>query len=245
MLFPSGRVIAVRFVIGIAKTNIEVLPIYEYVKRISTRYLTNSEDIDISIAITEEDIEEEQKRAGVTISRGYQESVAVYRKIAEAMLSRNTFLMHGSVVAIGQKAFMITAPSGVGKTTRANLWLKTIPDSHILNGDKPLIKLADGKAYACGTPWCGKENQGRNEILPLKAIFFLERAEKNSVQELSFSEAFIPLLKQTYRPESAEKMKKTLQLLGELKGKVRFFKFQSNLEEEAVRMAYEAATSES
>ena len=51
--------------------------------------------------------------------------------------------MHGAVVAIDNKAYMFTANSGVGKTTRAKLWLNEYPDSIIVNGDKPLIKITE------------------------------------------------------------------------------------------------------
>lgn len=232
-----------RILIQLAQKNIEIISKYEYIKSISKRFLIDCNHIDFSVAPSDEDILFELRLDGVSSSLSYQEAIAVYRKIADAMLAYNTFLMHGCVIAVNEECFMITASSGVGKTTRANTWLKTIPNSHILNGDKPLIKISDGQVFACGTPWCGKENQGTNEILPLKAIFFLERSEENSVTEIPFSEAFIPLLKQTYRPQSADKMKQTLHLLNELKGKVRFFRFCSNLDEEAVKMAYAAATS--
>ena len=32
-------------------------------------------------------------------------------------------------------------PSGTGKTTHSRLWLENVPDSHILNGDKPFLQV--------------------------------------------------------------------------------------------------------
>ena len=134
--------------------------------------------------------------------RGY-EVLALNRIIADKMLGYNTFLMHGAVVAYRGEAYMFAAPSGTGKTTRIRLWLDEYPDSFVVNGDKPLIKIDNEKAYACGTPWCGKEGWNRNTIVPLRAIYLLERSDfskKNKIEEVKIGEAFPDLL--TFTEES-------------------------------------------
>ena len=142
------------------------------------------------------------------------------------------------------QAYMITAPSGTGKTTRLRFWLQQIPGSYVVNGDKPLISLRDEQVYACGTPWCGKEGLQTPVDVPLKAIFILERAdegEETTVTELRMSEAFPQLLSQTNRPADAALMVKTLHLMSAMEGKVVFFRLRSNRIPEEIRKAYEAA----
>lgn len=94
---------------------------------------------------------------GVATTRFYGdiENEIIQKKIADVMPSFNTFLMHGSVVSLNNQAYMFTAPSGTGKTTRTRLWVDEYPSSIVINGDKPLIKVTEEDIFACGTPWCG------------------------------------------------------------------------------------------
>ena len=112
-----------------------------------------------------------------------------------------------------------------------------------MNGDKPLIRLTETQAIACGTPWCGKENQGENAMVPLKAIVLMERGEGNKMEEVTFGRAFPFLLQQTYRPSDPVKMKKSLTLLSKLNGRVRFYRFVfNNMKDDAFSVSYQALT---
>lgn len=175
--------------------------------------------------------------------RGIENQI-IYRKIVEQSINYNTLLVHGSVVAMSGNGYMFTAPSGVGKTTRTRIFRNIYPDSIVVNGDKPLIKITSTQAIACGTPWCGKEGWNSNTMVPLRAIFLLERAdegENSSIEEVSIGRAFPALLQQTYRPDAPDLMKKTLFLLKSLENKVKIYRFRSAPTEESVRLAYETA----
>ena len=152
--------------------------------------------------------------------------------------------MHGAVIALDdQTSFMFTAKSGTGKTTHIRKWLENAPGAFVVNGDKPLIKIADTEAIAYGTPWCGKEHLNTNIGVPLRAIVLMERSEDNAIEEITFSQAFPTLLQQTYRPADADKMRKTLSLLSALNGKMKFYRFRfNNLKPDAFRVSYEALT---
>ena len=200
----------------------------------------------IEISADENDMAWERdvaKKEKVPQGNGNLENLAIHRKIGEAMLDWDTFLMHGAVVAVGQSAYMFTAKSGTGKTTHVKKWLDNAPGAYVVNGDKPLIKITDSGAVACGTPWRGKERMGANVMTPLKAIALMERGENNAIREIPFKEAFSFLLQQTHRPGDPEKMKKTLALLSQLNGKVRFYKFIfNNLKDDCFDVAYGAMT---
>ena len=117
----------------------------------------------------------------------------------------------------------------------------------MVNGDKPLIKIDDAQAIACGTPWCGKEGWNTNTMVSLRAIFLLERVadgEADSIEELTFRKAFPYLLNQVYCPKEPELMKKTLSLLKTLDGRVKIYKFRSTPTKEAVKLSYETAKPE-
>ena len=224
---------------------IAVDSMYAEVHSLCKNYLCSLKP-EIRIAIEEADIAYERQKTDKDPSAyadSYLETLAVYRKTCDALLPFDTFLMHGAVVAIRKTAYMFTAESGTGKTTHIRKWLDRLEDAYIVNGDKPLIKMTDTEAIACGSPWCGKEQMETNTMVPLKAIVFMERGDNNVINEVSYDQIFINLLKQTYQPNDAESMKKTLHLLLQLRKKVRFFRFVfNNMKPDAFDVAYQALT---
>ena len=234
------------FCIAVAGHTVAVHALHTRVYSLCKDYLTDLAP-DMEVTVTESDLEEERKEAKKTIStmkdNAYLEILAIYRKICEKMLAFDTFLMHGAVVAAGGNAYMFTAVSGTGKTTHVKKWLKHAEGAFVVNGDKPLVRITDTQAIACGTPWCGKEGLGTNAMAPLKAIALMERGEENVMEQISFGQAFSFLLQQTYCPRSADQMRKTLSLLSAMRDKVRFYRFRfNNLKDDAFSVAYQALT---
>ena len=69
----------------------------------------------------------------------------------------NTLEMHASVIENGGKGYLFLAKSGTGKSTHSKMWLRNIPDSHLLNDDNPIVRvLEDGSVRVYGSPWSGK-----------------------------------------------------------------------------------------
>lgn len=236
------------FCISIAGHTVGIDSMYGDTYLLCRNYLSE-DDPDIQVKTTEEDIRFEHEEAikeNMAIQKeGYLETLAVYRKICEEMISFDTFLMHGAVIAYRNDSYMFSAKSGTGKTTHIRKWLARLDDAYVVNGDKPLIRMTGSEAIACGTPWCGKEIMETNTMIPLKAIVLMERGEENRMEEISFRLAFPMLLQQTYRPNGSEKMKKTIQLVSQLNGKVRFFRFIfNNMKDDAFDVAYQALTGE-
>lgn len=170
---------------------------------------------------------------------GYLETLAVYRKLAVLMLDRDVLLFHGCVVAVGDEAYLFTAKSGTGKTTHVNLWLKNIPGAYIVNGDKPMLLLTEDGVIAYGTPWQGKEQYGCNTAVPLKAVCILERAADNHIERVTMGQVLTLLIQQAYRPKEAEKLRKTLSLVGQLGSRTALYRLGCNMQDEAALVAYE------
>ena len=229
------------FIIGIADLKIRIITPSSGTYGYCIKYLTKGHS-DYDIIVSEKDVQNEIKKSplkGDFLNLAYLETVAVYRKIADVVLQNDIILMHGAVIAINNSAYMFSAPSRTGKTTHIKLWLNNLPGTFVVNGDKPLIKISSTQVVACGTPWCGKERMGTNAIVPLKAIIFMERAEDNYIDEITFPQAYPFLLQQTNIPDDPQKAKKALNLLSELYGKVRFYKFQfNNFKDDCFDVAY-------
>ena len=186
----------------------------------------------------------EDEAEGIPVRRfsdGYLETLAVYRKIAERMPDYDTFLFHGSCMAVDGEGYLFTAKSGVGKSTHARLWRELLGTRAVMvNDDKPLIRVTRAGAEACGTPWDGKHRLSSNIAVPLRAVCLLERAERNSIRPISASEAYPMLLQQAYRPMDAAALEKTLHLIDALTESVRFWRLRCNTDPEAARLAYDA-----
>lgn len=196
---------------------------------------------DFRIALTDEDMSHK-----LTPNNGKKlvKSTEVLRKVADAIIECDVILFHGATVAVGNSAYLFTAPSRTGKTTHIRHWLSNLPEAYVINGDKPFIKFQGDNSLpplVCGSPWAGKENLYTNTMVPLKAIICMERAEDNSIHEITFADAFPFLLQQTYRPKDEDKMRKTLRLLQRLKSKVKFYHFYcNNFKDDCFETVYKA-----
>ena len=198
------------------------------------------------IRITQQDIDKEKEQyeenqGECSLWDNSLEFLALQRLVADKLLEHNVFLMHGAVIAYNNEAYMFTASSGAGKTTHIMKWLSKLPNSFIVNGDKPFIRFDDDAILACGSPWAGKEALYTNTMVPLKSIILMERAEENHMEQISFAQAFPGLLQQVYRPNDEEKMRKTLRLMQRLNGTVSFWRFQcNNFKDDCFDVAYKA-----
>lgn len=230
----------------IAKIPIEINTLFDSL--VHTEEYETQEAPFFTVSTSEQDILYERK---ISIEEAFYEGIpypdyspaelentAVYRRIAEKLPEYDAFVFHGSAVAVGEKAYLFTAKSGVGKTTHTNLWLKNIDGSFIVNGDKPVIRIIDGKPFVCGTPWMGKEGYGRNETVRLAAICFLMRDEENHIEKTKFQKVYPRLIGQVYRPENGALVAKTVKLLERIGQSVPIYELHCNMEDEAARVAF-------
>ncbi len=223
--------------VTLAELNIEIKNIYGYIEEYCKKYVSEFDTPDLEISVTEEDISREDDGSG--FSRGYLETLAVYRKIADKLAEHDGFLMHGVLMYADGKGILLTARSGVGKSTHALMWLKSFGSERckIINGDKPLMRFIDGKLYAYGTPWCGKEGLNINRRIELDAIAFIERAPQNETVRITADEAIFPLFKQIHFPKDELLHIKVFELSSRLVSSVEFYKIKCTPEPEAAVVA--------
>lgn len=235
------------FTISLAGYPIHVEARFESTKSFCSAYLCD-DPASVSVCVTESDLAAERgKSARLNELDGlkphpyadvYLETLALYRKITDALLERDVLLFHGSVVAYEGKAYLFAAPSGTGKTTHSRLWLSQIPGAYVLNGDKPLLRFEGDRVLACGTPWQGKETLGCNEILPLAAVCILTRDERNHIEPISFHDAFPALFVQSNLPREPQALQKALGLLDRLGRQTALYRLGCNMEPEAALVSF-------
>lgn len=237
------------FRIRIADRVIGIHAMYPHVKKLCSLYITRAEP-SIGIAITQADIDYERRKSDrETALEGnepsphtdaYLETLAVYRKIADALLADNVLLFHGSVIAVDGVGYMFTAKSGTGKSTHARLWRERFGDRAVMiNDDKPLLKITDAGVIAYGTPWNGKHHLDTNTSVPLKAICILCRGEANRIEPVGKKEAYPLLCQQSNRASDPEGMLRTLKLIEKLSGSVALYRLTCNMDPEAALVAYQ------
>ncbi len=110
-------------------------------------------------------------------------------------------VLHSSSIAYNGQGIAFSAPSGTGKSTHTGLWKEVFGDAvEIINDDKPAIYFDGKQAMLCGTPWSGKTALNRNRTVPLRAIVFIERGEKNAIRRLDTVDSMLHLTSQIVRP---------------------------------------------
>ncbi len=242
------------FTVKLAGVNIGIRPLHPYIRQYCQDYITQ-EAPEFSVGATEEELKRERQlsaqedlREGLPIrqfSDGYLETLAVYRKIALALLERDILLYHGSCLAMDGQAYLFTAKSGTGKSTHSRLWRQQFGDRvTMINDDKPLLKAGDRGATAYGTPWNGKHRLSTNTGCPLKAICILERSETNHIERISRKEGYPLLLQQVYRPKDPVALAKTLQVLDKLLSQVEIYRLGCNMDPQAALVSYRGMNGE-
>ncbi len=237
------------FCIELAGRTFKIYPQGHYIEDYCADYIVDG-DSGIVIQTTAEDIEFEKEKSlqenGYSemmkqlFSDDYLETLAVYRKIASAMLDYDTLLFHGSAISVDGEGYLFAAKSGTGKSTHTRLWRELFGKRAVMvNDDKPLLKISDQGVMVCGTPWNGKHRLSTNISVPLKALCILGRDKSNHIEPIGKMDAFAMLLQQSYRPSDAEKMAKVLKLLDRLGSSVRLYSLGCNMEPEAAVVAYE------
>lgn len=198
-----------------------------------------------SIRASLEKLDRRDGREVRAYSPGLIENGAIHALIAERISEHNVLLMHGSAVAVDNKAYIFTAPSGTGKSTHTRLWREVFGDrAFMVNDDKPMIRIENGAATVYGTPWNGKHRLGGSTEAPLKAVIRLSRGETNSIEPIGAAEAFSVLLSQLFVPSGAKELSRTLSLARQLLETVRFYGLKCNMEREAALVAYNGMNTE-
>ena len=157
------------------------------------------------------------------------------------LLKNNGMLLHSSAVEMDGKAYLFSGQCGMGKSTHTRLWQSTFGEAaQVFNDDKPALRYIDGKWYAYGAPWCGKDGINQNKKVPLAGICFLKQAKENKIRRLSTREALANVFAQTtYKFEKAENLDLMLRQAERLVQQIPIFELENRPEPEAARLSYE------
>lgn len=157
-------------------------------------------------------------------------SHAIYRKM---------FQLHSSLILYKEKGLLFLGPSGIGKTTQAELW-NQYREALIINGDMNFIQEENGRFWAWGTPWHGKSPYCVNTKAPVHALVALKQASDNSIRELTGFEKVTAVSAGVYYPEWIENgIEMCLEILDHLLRAVPVYELCCRPDEDAVKLTEE------
>lgn len=121
----------------------------------------------------------------------YLEYMELCPKVSDTLLPFRRVVFHALAFVWHERAWLLTAPSGTGKTTQYLHWKLLYKDElRILNGDKPVLAFSpDGEITVHPSPWFGKEGMRQMIHAPLGGIILLEQAKANTIRRITDREA--------------------------------------------------------
>ena len=115
------------FKIELVNTIFEINAFNESTLKYCSDFLSEKEP-NYVITMTKEDLENEKHINEDGKVYANEEISALYRKIADIFVEEDILVMHGSSFKVDNNAFIVTARSGVGKSTHVNLLKEYLKD---------------------------------------------------------------------------------------------------------------------
>lgn len=154
-------------------------------------------------------------------------------------VQRHIIYLHSSLISCQNRGLMFLGPSGIGKTTQAELWNK-YRNALIINGDVVFVQETEDVFLGWGTPWHGSSPYCENTSVPVSALIVLKQAEKNSIRELIGFEKVTAVSESVFYPRWLENgMELCLEILDHLLSSVPVYELSCRPDEEAVRLVEE------
>ncbi len=229
----------VKFCIKIADVTVGLEGRYEESVDFCKGYLSEDNNADFVVTVTEEQIEKEYVSCEGRNSRQFCENILFLKGIINSLPTYGRLVFHGVAVKAFGKAYVFTAPSGTGKSTHASLLKKYFGDEvAIINGDKPIIGMKDGVATVFSSPWCGKERWQTVDEAPLGGIVLLKRGTKNSIEKMDPSEYLKELFFQIFKPETNEDLIKMIEIMDRISQGTPFYLLECDVSKEAAETSF-------
>ena len=146
---------------------------------------------------------------------------------------------HSSLISYQGHGLMFLGPSGIGKTTQAELW-NQYRDALIINGDVVFVQETPEAFLGWGTPWHGSSPYCENTSVPVKALIVLKQAPENSIRELIGFEKVTAVSNNVFYPRWLENgMELCLETLNHLLSALPVYELSCRPDEDAVKLTEE------
>ena len=172
--------------------------IYPKTRYLFKRYIKPSYSENYDIRSTEERIERARKLLPEDSEDAYIEYRTLIALTARELLKYRYCIFHCASFVYRGYAWLLTAPSGTGKTTQYFNWMKLFPDEiTMISGDMPVLCLNENSVITVNpSSWNGKEDIGNQISAELGGIIYLEQGDKNMISPLSARDGLIDIYRQ-------------------------------------------------
>lgn len=151
-------------------------------------------------------------------------------------VQRHMIQFHSSLIDYQGHGLMFLGPSGIGKTTQAELW-NQYRDALIINGDIVFVQETEEAFLGWGTPWHGSSPYCENTNVPVEALIILKQAPENSIRKLEGFEKVTAVSNSVFYPRWLENgMELCLETLDHLLSKIPVYELSCRPDEEAVEL---------
>lgn len=125
---------------------------------------------------------------------------------SDELLSHSRCIFHSVALRFRDKAWLICAGPGVGKSTQLRCLQELYPgEFSVICGDRPALDCSrEGEVLVCPSPWNGKEGWHGAEAAPLAGIICLKRGEENEVYPLNKRDAVLPVYNSVFHSRETE-----------------------------------------
>ena len=126
------------------------------------------------------------KALGNPSRNAYAEYSLLSCRTSEYLMAYHRVVFHAVAMRWHDKAWLLTAPPGIGKSTQYKNLHELYPEEvSIISGDRPILEMReDGPVFVHPSPWNGKERWFGADGAPLAGIVFLKHGE-NAIESIT------------------------------------------------------------
>ena len=175
----------------------------------------------------------------------FAEFCCLLEEAADFLTLNNSTIYHGVAFVYGRGAYILSAPSGTGKSTQYRN-LKTMYGSNIriINGDKPALGWStDGQIIVYPSPWNGKERWSGTDKAPLHGLILLEQGQTNVIKAMDMKEAVLPVMEEfIYTARSRQSVHTVCRMADSMLRMTPLYRFINKGDTESSAMLYDLIT---
>ncbi len=147
--------------------------------------------------------------------------------------------MHAASVMIQNQVILFTGPSGMGKSTQSNLWIRHL-NAQPVNGDKTILLPGEGDVQAYGSFYAGSSEIIHNIRGRVGGIISLKQGPENIICRLGSTEAFRRLYPRFLVPQwDSAVTAYAMELIQQIVTAVPVYELECRPDEAAAELAYE------
>lgn len=191
-------------------------------------YVESCEGSDCDILADREYIESQRPYYSECTEDGYVEYKSLISLTSLYLLPKRCCIFHAAAFWWNDRAWLMTAPPGTGKTTQYKNWkILYRYEVEMISGDMPILDFRQKDTiWVHPSPWNGKERLRGSKSGKLGGIVYLEQGAENVMERWEPEESIIPVLQQfAVSPQTVEQIKLVTSFENQLLRQIPVWKF--------------------